>query len=180
MVGKAVPGGFRMQTEGGERTPGVAGVSDVRERVLSTAAELYYREGVRAVGVDLIVQRAGVAKTSLYRHFRTKDDLVEAFLKREDAEFWEHWDEVARRHAGDPAAELDAHLDWIAERIARPGYRGCPQLNVAAEFPDATPPPSEHPARGVARPHKRDMRRRLRGIRSERRRVGTEGGRTGE
>src|SRR3546814_7618209 len=117
MVGKAVPGGFRMQTEGGERTPGVAGVSDVRERVLSTAAELFYREGVRAVGVDLIVQRAGVAKTSLYRHFRTKDDLVEAFLKREDAEFWEHWDEVARRHAGDPAAELDAHLDWIAERI---------------------------------------------------------------
>src|SRR3546814_1876595 len=86
-----------MQTEGGERTPGVAGVSEVSERVLSTAAELFYREGVRAVGVDLIVQRAGVAKTSLYRHFRTKDDLVEAFLKREDAEFWrseEHTSEL--------------------------------------------------------------------------------------
>src|SRR3546814_4506562 len=74
------------------------------------------------------------------------------------------WDEVARRHAGDPAAELDAHLVWIAERIARPGYRGCPQLNVAAEFPAATPPASEHPARVVARHHKRELRRRLRGI----------------
>ena len=134
-------------------------VADVRERVLSTASDLFYRHGVRAVGVDLVVAEAGVAKTSLYRHFRTKDDLIAAFLQREDEDFWRVWDQVAARHAGDAAGELDAHLDWIGKRVARPGYRGCPQLNVAAEFPQA-----DHPARRVATTHKLELRRRLRGI----------------
>lgn len=130
---------------------------DVRERILETASALFYRQGVRAVGVDLVVAQAGVAKTSLYRHFRTKDDLVAAFLAREDADFWSTWGGVAERHAGDAAAELDAHLAWIGARVGRPNYRGCPQLNVAAEFPEA-----DHPARKVAAAHKRELRRRLR------------------
>jgi AcrR family transcriptional regulator len=102
------------------------------------------------------VDKAGVAKMSLYRHFPTKDDLIAAFLQREDADFWGHWDAVAEAHAGDPRAELIAHLKWIAERVARENYRGCPQLNVAAEFPDA-----DHPARRVATAHKRELRQRL-------------------
>ncbi|HKU97335.1 MAG TPA: TetR/AcrR family transcriptional regulator [Vineibacter sp.] len=138
-------------------TPGTP--VEVRDRVLATASALFYRHGVRAVGVDLIVEKAAVAKTSLYRHFRTKDDLIAAFLQREDEDFWGHWDEVARRHQADPVAELEAHLHWIGERVGRPHYRGCPQLNVAAEFPDA-----DHPARQVALVHKREMRRRLQGI----------------
>ncbi|HEV7371621.1 helix-turn-helix domain-containing protein, partial [Arenibaculum sp.] len=101
--------------------------AEVRDRILETASALFYRQGVRAVGVDLVVEKAGVAKTSLYRHFRTKDDLVAAFLQREDEDFWRCWDRVAGRHADDPAAELDAHLDWIGERVGRPNYRGCPQ-----------------------------------------------------
>lgn len=132
---------------------------EVRERILDTASGLFYREGVRAVGVDLVVAAAGVAKTSLYRHFRTKDDLIAAFLKREDEDFWRVWGEVADRHADDPAGELDAHMAWIAERVARPHYRGCPQLNVAAEFPQA-----DHPARLVAKAHKTELRDRLLGI----------------
>jgi AcrR family transcriptional regulator len=131
----------------------------VRERILETASELFYRRGVRAVGVDLVVEDAGVAKTSLYRHFRTKDDLVAAFLAREDEDFWTTWDRVADGHKADPLSELDAHLEWIGARVARPNYRGCPQLNVAAEFPDA-----DHPARKVAAAHKRELRRRLEGI----------------
>jgi AcrR family transcriptional regulator len=127
-----------------------------RERILATASELFYRQGVRAVGVDLVVAAAGVAKTSLYRHFRTKDDLVAAFLAREDEDFWRTWDRAAAGYGDDPAAELDAHLDWIGKRVSRPGYRGCPQLNVAAEFPAA-----DHPARAVAVAHKREFRRRL-------------------
>lgn len=138
---------------------GAESADDVRERLLATASDLFYRQGVRAVGVDLVVEAAGVAKTSLYRHFRTKDDLIAAFLQREDADFWGQWDRVAAAHAGDAAAELSAHIDWIAERVARPGYRGCPQLNVAAEFPDAA-----HPARQVALAHKQELRRRLRGL----------------
>ena len=129
---------------------------DTRERILRTASELFYREGTRAVGVDLIVERAGVAKTSLYRHFGTKGDLIEAFLLLEDEDFWQHWDAVAAQHKGAPREELDAQLQWIGERIARPGYRGCPQINIAAEYAD-----ENHPARKVAVAHKREMRRRL-------------------
>jgi AcrR family transcriptional regulator len=131
----------------------------VREKVLQTACALFYQHGVRAVGVDLIVEKAGVAKTSLYRHFATKDDLIAAFLEREDADFWGTWDRVAERHADDASAELDAHLAWIGERAGRANYRGCPQINVAAEFPEP-----DHPARKVATAHKREMRRRLKDI----------------
>lgn len=131
----------------------------VREKILQAASRLFYQRGVRAVGVDLVVEQAGVAKTSLYRHFKSKDDLIAAFLAREDQDFWATWDRVAKQHANNAKSELDAHLDWIGERIGRPNYRGCPQINVAAEFPE-----SDHPAREVAARHKREMRRRLKGI----------------
>lgn len=128
----------------------------VRERILETAATLFYREGVRAVGVDLVVERSGVAKTSLYRHFATKDDLVVAFLEHEDAEYWRDWDSVAAKEKDDAEAELKAHLRWIADHIAAPNYRGCPFLNVATEFPAP-----EHPARAVAMRNKTELLRRL-------------------
>jgi AcrR family transcriptional regulator len=133
--------------------------AELRARILATACTLFYQRGVRAVGVDLVVEKAGVAKTSLYRHFGTKDDLVAAFLKREDEDFWGTWNRVAGQHVDDAAAELDAHLEWIGERVGRPNYRGCPQINVAAEFPEI-----DHPARKVAAAHKRQMRQRLKGI----------------
>lgn len=142
------------------------GAIDLREKILETASDLFYRLGVRAVGVDLVVEKAGVAKTSLYRHFRTKDDLIAAFLEREDLDFWRTWDRVAALHAKDAKAELDAQLGWIGERVGKQNYRGCPQINVAAEFPEA-----DHPARKVAKAHKRELRRRLKVI-AERLKVG--------
>jgi AcrR family transcriptional regulator len=142
------------------------GAIDLREKILETASDLFYRLGVRAVGVDLVVEKAGVAKTSLYRHFRTKDDLIAAFLEREDLDFWRTWDRVAALHAKDAKAELDAQLGWIGERVGKGNYRGCPQINVAAEFPEA-----DHPARKVAKAHKRELRRRLKVI-AERLKVG--------
>src|SRR5260370_27200399 len=123
---------------GGSRMPGSprsANVGDahgnsaeVRDRILRAASTLFYQRGVRAVGVDLVVEEAGVAKTSLYRHFRTKDDLIAAFLQREDKDFWRCWDSVAQRQPTDAKAELEAQLTWIGERLGRPNYRGCPQL----------------------------------------------------
>ena len=139
-----------------EAPEAVAVASDVRQRILDTASTLFYERGVRAVGVDLVVDESGVAKTSLYRHFRTKDDLIVAFLEREDVEFWAQWDEVAARHADDPGAEIEAHMRWIGKRLARANYRGCPQINVAAEFAEAG-----HPAREVSRRHMQAMRKRL-------------------
>jgi AcrR family transcriptional regulator len=132
------------------------GGMEVRDKILDTASDLFYRHGVRAVGVDLVVEKAGVAKTSLYRHFGTKDDLVAAFLEREDRLFWETWDRVAEQHAADAQAELHAQLAWMGNRAGEPEYRGCPQINVAAEFPEPN-----HPARKVATAHKRELRRRL-------------------
>ena len=69
---------------------------------------------------------------------------------------WKRWDDIAKQHAGDPAAELQAQLRWIAQYVAGPKYRGCPFLNIATEFPSA-----EHPARVVALRNKNDLRRRL-------------------
>jgi AcrR family transcriptional regulator len=129
------------------------------EKVLSTASRLFYANGVRAVGVEWIVAESGVAKTSLYRHFQTKDALVGAFLEREDREFWQQWEQVVAAASSDPKSELMALLDWIGKRVSRDGYRGCPQINVAAEFADTT-----HPARTVRREHKTEMLKRLRDI----------------
>ena len=133
--------------------------TEVRDKILATAADLFYKQGIRAVGVDLVVEKAGVAKTSLYRHFRTKDDLVVAFLQRMDHDFWHTWDTVTAQHADDARAELHAQLAWIGERASQPDYRGCPQLNIAAEFPEV-----DHPARKLATAHKRELRRRLKVI----------------
>lgn len=106
----------------------------VRERLLDTATDLFTEAGVRAVGVDEVVRRSGVAKATLYRWFPSKDALVIGVLQRRDVLFWSVWDEVAARtHAG-PAEHLDAQLEWI-ENLARwPEYRGCPFINTAAEF----------------------------------------------
>jgi AcrR family transcriptional regulator len=130
--------------------------SAVRQRILATASKLFYEQGVHAVGVDLVVVQSGIAKTSLYRHFGSKDALVAAFLAQEDADFWRQWDAIAERHQRDPEAELEAYLDWMEVRLRRTAYRGCPQLNVAAELPDP-----KHPARRVAEAHKDKMRRQF-------------------
>jgi len=128
------------------------------QRVLAAASRLFYANGVRAVGIEWIVAESGVAKASLYRHFQSKDELVAAFLEREDREFWQQWDGVVAA-AANPKAELMSLLDWIGKRVSRDGYRGCPQINVAAEFADP-----EHPARKIRRRHKVAMLERLRDI----------------
>jgi AcrR family transcriptional regulator len=135
---------------------GTSSSASVRDRILDTAADLFYQEGVRAVGVDLVVERSGVAETSLYRHFTTKDELVAAVLERDDADYWIAWDKTATRHRNAPKDALKAHLQWIARDIAAPKYRGCPFINVATEFPAP-----DHPARAVALRHKAELRRRL-------------------
>jgi AcrR family transcriptional regulator len=139
--------------------PGGSADTGTAEKVLSTASRLFYANGVRAVGIEWIVAESGVAKTSLYRHFQTKDELVGAFLEREDRDFWRQWNRVVAGAPANPKAELMSLLDWIGKRVSRDGYRGCPQINVAAEFADP-----EHPARKIRRRHKVAMLERLRDI----------------
>jgi AcrR family transcriptional regulator len=141
---------------GGSEMASVRRAVDTREYVLRVASELFYKEGVRAVGMERVVATSGIAKTTIYRHFSTKDALVEAFLEREDRDFWRQWDEVVGSRAGDPREALSALCNWIGNRVSRDGYRGCPQINVAAEFADPS-----HPARNVARTHKVELVKRL-------------------
>ncbi|MFM0630441.1 TetR/AcrR family transcriptional regulator [Paraburkholderia xenovorans] len=132
------------------------GEVSARERILATASDLFYREGIRAIGVDTVVEQSGVSKTSLYRVFDSKDALISAFAAEKDRLFWAWWDDVEKKHAKDPRALLDALLSGIAKRIAHPAFRGCPFLNLVAEFPD-----DSHPGRVIARDNKDEMRARL-------------------
>ncbi len=141
-------------------TPAPAAVPALaRDKIFAVAADLFYREGVRAVGVDAIVKQAGVAKISLYRSFPSKDDLVVAYLATRNAEFWRQWDDAFARHADDPRAQLRAIMRHIARRTTQPGYRGCPFINFCGELADPS-----HPGRKVADANKREMRRRFAAI----------------
>jgi AcrR family transcriptional regulator len=132
------------------------GELSARERILATASELFYREGIRAIGVDTVVEQSGVSKTSLYRLFESKDALIAAFASEKDRLFWAWWDHMEAQHLSDSRALLEALLTGIAQRIGHPAFRGCPFLNLATEFPD-----DDHPGRVIARGNKEEMRARL-------------------
>jgi len=126
------------------------------DRIRKTAREMFYRDGIRAVGVDAIVTQAGVTKPSLYRSFSSKDELAATYLRDYDAEFWARFDAACAAHPGDPRAQLLDYLSGLGKRAVQNGYRGCGLTNAAVEYPE-----SEHPARAVAVEHKLTLRRRL-------------------
>ena len=130
-----------------------------RSRLIETATELFYQEGIRAVGIDTVVARSGVSKSSLYRTFASKDELIAAFAEEQNRRFWRWWDEIIQRHAGEPRQQITALLEGIGEQIASPQFRGCPFINLATEFPDR-----QHPGTAIACTNKREMRRRLRAL----------------
>jgi AcrR family transcriptional regulator len=138
------------------RGPPRKGEPTARERILATASKLFYRDGIRAVGIDTVLAESGVAKASLYRVFPSKDTLIAAVVAERDQMFWARWDTVAAQYADDPRGLLRALLVGMAERINSPGFRGCPFVNVSTEFPD-----DAHPGRIIARIHKDEMRSRL-------------------
>lgn len=121
-----------------------------RDQLVDTALELFYREGFHATGIDRIVAQAGVAKMTLYKHFRSKDELILAALRRRD-EGWRNWfmREVERR-ASTPRARLLALYDALGAWFAEKEFSGCMFINAAAEFGDR-----EDPIRAAAAEHKR-------------------------
>lgn len=139
----------------GTRRPPTA-ASQAHEHLLSAAAELFYREGVRAVGVEAVVERAGVNKMSLYRQFSSKDDLIVAYLKRSHDRFFQRFERSIEKHPGDAAKQLLQYFEDLAERASAKDYRGCPFVNVAAEFPDVS-----HPARQCVTDNKTKLTARL-------------------
>jgi AcrR family transcriptional regulator len=140
-------------SEGGSA---LAAGKTAREKVLDVASILFYAEGVRAVGIDTIVARSGVAKMSLYRNFASKDDLVVAYLVERNRRFFEWWERATAPDDGPPVARLRALIAATIEKVGRPEFRGCAFLNTCAEYPDAA-----HPARAIIEGHKREVRARL-------------------
>ena len=118
-----------------------------RERILSAAYELFSRRGIRAVGTDEVIARAGVAKATLYRHFATKNDLVLAVLERRETTLDPRLDRGAVTQLGNTPEEqllaiFDVMHDWFQ---SRDGYEGCSFINVLLELG------ADHPGRTCQR-----------------------------
>ena len=119
--------------------PVAAAPGGARDRLLGAADRLFYRRGIRAVGVNEIVVSAGVAKTSLYLHFASKDDLVAMYLAGRTSSYINQWASVlAGSSELDPHARIDLIFDVLGLFVRSDGYRGCPFVNAAAELPDTS------------------------------------------
>lgn len=127
-----------------------------RQRIFDTAAKLFYRNGIRAVGVDAIAMQADTTKMSLYRSFRSKDELVAEWLRDHDAKFWQAWDRMAQQHPQHARKQIQAAFALLAKHVSDPGARGCPMANAAVEITE-----KDHPARKVIEAHKSKLRSRL-------------------
>lgn len=139
--------------------PGEDAPESVRDRILNTARDLFYREGARAVGVDTVVAQSGVAKTSLYRWFPSKDVLIAAVLEQEAKDRWAGWDRNLERAGPTPREKLLGQFEGIRRFVSSPKYRGCPFRNITVEFPD-----TEHLARKISREVHSELHRRIRGL----------------
>ncbi|MFJ6760428.1 TetR/AcrR family transcriptional regulator [Streptomyces sp. NPDC091273] len=127
-----------------------------RERILDAAEELFLREGVRAVGVQAIAEQAKTTKMALYRHFATKDALIEEWLRIVAAGYATAFDQVEAEHADDGRAQVLGVARFIAEGLPDIAQRGCPFVNSIAGLPDPG-----HPGRRLIENHKAEQRRRL-------------------
>jgi AcrR family transcriptional regulator len=113
---------------------------DARERILDAAYELFSRRAIRDVGIDEVIERAGVAKATLYRHFPSKDDLVIAFLERREERWTIAWVEAeARRRGTTPEEQLLAIFELFDEWFHRDDFEACSFINVLLEMGPAHP-----------------------------------------
>jgi AcrR family transcriptional regulator len=127
-----------------------------RQRLLMAARELFYRHGIRAVGVEAIAEAAGTNKMTLYRHFPSKDELVAEYLRQSASEANCGWEAYERAHPGDPLGQVRAWLAEMAGHLSNADRRGCALANAAVELPEKT-----HPARRVIEEYKIAQRLRL-------------------
>lgn len=119
-----------------------------RDRILIAAHDLFYRDGIRATGVDRVIAESGVAKLTFYRHFPSKNDLVLAFLDHRHARWMAWFEDALARHGGTPEALVPALKEWLGSE----GFRGCAFINSVGELGAALPQVKE-----ITRRHKRDM-----------------------
>ena len=110
--------------------------TSMRDALVAAATELFYAEGLRAVSVDKVIEKAGTTKVTFYRHFKSKDDLVVAYLElraQQERDGILHAIEAAN---GDPDRVFQALAGQLGDFACLQGFRGCPFINAAAEYPD--------------------------------------------
>lgn len=124
-----------MQTTKTRTTP-------ARERLLDIADELFYARGLHAVGIDEIIEKSGAAKATLYAHFATKDELIASYLRQRSVQWREHMVARLAKVRASPVVRIDAVFAILADGCGKPGFRGCPFINAAVEYPDPRHPAS--------------------------------------
>lgn len=132
---------------------------NARERLLTAAEELFYAEGIRAVGVERILEESGVGRASFYRHFASKDDLVVEVLRGRDVRYREWMARSVEARAASPHDRPLAVFDVLADRFAQADFRGCAFINTIVETADAG-----SAAHRAADEHKRAMTAYLEGL----------------
>lgn len=123
-----------------------------RERILDVAEQMFYANGIRAVGVDTLIEEADVAKATFYRSFASKDELIEEVLKRRDVRWREWFLSSLASAAPQPADRPLAIFDVLAKRFANKDYRGCAFINSMVELANRA-----HPAHKAAAAHKQAL-----------------------
>jgi AcrR family transcriptional regulator len=126
-----------------------------RERILLTAHDLFYREGIRATGIDRVIAESGVAKVTFYRHFPSKNDLICEFLEYRHLQWMAWFTDALARHGGDADALCPALAEWFADA----GFRGCAFINSVAELGGALPA-----VVAISQRHKQDMADAIAGL----------------
>jgi len=124
--------------------PAVLPLPPPRERILAAARELFYRHGIRAVGVEAIAEAASTNKMTLYRHFGSKDELIAAYLTELAKEGDDIWDQLSQEHPGDPQAQIEGWVQYVERILTDCGERGCAIANAAVEMREF-----DHPARQI-------------------------------
>jgi len=126
-----------------------------KEKLFETAARLFYQHGYRAVGVDTIAAESGIGKMTLYRHYPSKDDLIVAFLKASNEDFWGYF-EQSTANAPTARDKLLAFFQALQDYVVSPECYGCPFINVATEYPER-----DYAGHQVALEHKLSVRARF-------------------
>jgi AcrR family transcriptional regulator len=132
--------------------------TNTEQKILDTAAVLFHRHGLRGVGVDQIIAESGVAKSTLYAHFRTKDDLIAAYLRRTDESWMQRLRAAAEAAGPEPVEQMAGLFDALLSSFDRHGFFGCPFISAAVE---AEPDSKAH---AVATAHTQRRQEWLRGL----------------
>ncbi len=127
--------------------------SSRREQLLNTAVRLFYRQGCHATGIDRVLAEAGVAKMTLYKHFKSKDELIVAAVARMRDLHWTRVREFIEGHGDTPKARLLALFDFFELWAADEDFHGCPFVNMSIEHPAPDHPAHQAAARYKAEQH---------------------------